>query len=129
MLHLSDVGNMIITILVRRDSASAKYLWTSRPETQTCIIMSILLTYLVPLKKVIETSQPFIGESFWPIGRTGALPKTHTVELFFQKYSGGLSFLHEELHNHCIDCYFQTFVLLTELGHGTFRQFKSLLLP
>ena len=89
--------------------------------------MSVVFTY--HFKKVIETSRPFIGESFWPIGRTGALRKTHTVELFFQKYSGGLSFLHEELHNHCIDCYFQTFVLLTELGHGTFRQFKSLLFP
>ena len=96
---------MIITILVRCDSASAKYLWTSMPETQTCISMSVVFTY--HFKKVIETSQPFIGESLWPIGRTGALRKTHTVELFFQIYSGGLSFLHEELHNHCVDCYSQ----------------------
>jgi len=118
---------MIITTLVRRDSASAKYLWTSTPETQTCISMSVLLTY--HLRKWSRRVDRFLGNLSGLSEEQAPCEKRHTVELFFPKYSGGLSFLHEELHNHCIDCYFQTFVLLTELGHGTFRQFKSLLFP
>ena len=127
MLHLSDIRKIIITILVRRDSPSAKYLCTSTPETQTCISMSVLLTY--HLRKWSRRVDRFLGNLSGLSEEQAPCEKRHTVELFFPKYSGGLSFLHEELHNNCIDCYFQTFVLLTELGHGTFRQFKSHLFP